>query len=62
MKENAPSHVILALAGNKSDMYMNQEVSLAEGNNYMRKTGIDIFNECSAKKNSGINEIFQKIA
>ena len=30
LKENAPSNVIIALAGNKSDLYRKQEISLAE--------------------------------
>ena len=49
VKENAPSHVILALAGNKSDMYQNQEVSMSEGQKYQTNSGIPIYNECSAK-------------
>ena len=30
IRENAPGHVIIALCGNKSDLYENQEVTLAE--------------------------------
>ena len=51
--------MILALAGNKSDMYKNQEVSMADAQKYTSTGNIPIFKECSAKSNEGINEIFQ---
>ena len=58
VKEKAPSHIIMAIAGNKSDMYQNQEVKLSELQAYSTKNGIEIFNETSAKKNVGISEMF----
>ena len=30
LRENAPRHVIIALVGNKGDLYQNQEVTLSE--------------------------------
>ena len=50
--------MILALAGNKSDMYKNQEVNMADAQKYTSQNQIPIFNECSAKSNQGINEVF----
>ena len=61
LRENAPGHVIIGLAGNKSDMYKKQEVSLADLQAFANRHSITIFNETSAKKDTGINEIFQKL-
>ena len=61
IKANAPGHVIIALCGNKSDLYENQQVSLADLQLFSSKHGIDLSNEASAKTDSGVNEIFQKI-
>ena len=61
VRANAPPHVIIALAGNKSDLYKDQEVSLAELQQFASKHNIELFNEASALQNTGINEIFQKI-
>ena len=58
LKENAPSNVIIGLAGNKSDLFKKHEVSLAELNSFANKHSISLFNETSAKKDQGINEIF----
>ena len=61
VRANAPPHIIIALCGNKSDLYQDQEVSLAELQQFASKHNIELFNEASALQNTGINEIFQKI-
>ena len=60
IKENAPSDIILALAGNKSDNYENEVVNLAEGKKLAK--GIDaIFQSTSAMLSHGIDELFLSI-
>jgi len=61
IERNAPGHIILALAGNKSDLYERSEVSMEDVRSFTTKHKIDLSNECSAKNDQGINEIFQKI-
>ena len=61
LKENAPPNVIIGLVGNKSDLYKYQEISLAELQSFAQRHSITIQNEASAKLNTGINEIFQKV-
>ena len=61
LRDNAPPNVIIALVGNKSDLYADQEVSLAELQKFAKKMNVSSQNECRAKNNTGVNEIFQKI-
>ena len=61
IEANAPSNIILALAGNKCDMIENQEISLEDTKAFTMKHGIELYNECSAKQDLGINDIFMKI-
>ena len=49
IRQNAPGHIILALAGNKCDMLENQEISLEDTKQFTMKHGITVYNECSAK-------------
>ncbi len=58
VKANAPAHLILALAGNKSDLYEKKQVPLQELQTYASRNHIDLYNETSAMNNTGINEIF----
>ena len=58
IRENAPDNCILALAGNKSDMYEKSQVSLTELQTFSMSHKIDIYNECSAKTNTGVTDIF----
>ena len=62
LRQYAPSHLILALAGNKCDMYDKEEVTIEEGQDFRRQHSIEIFQQTSAKENTGIDELFQKIA
>ena len=61
IEKNAPPHIIIGLAGNKCDMHERSEVNLEEVRNFTARHKINITNECSAKTDQGINEIFQKI-
>ena len=62
LKQYAPGHIILALAGNKADLHGQAEVSLEEGRAFQAKHAVAIFGETSAKENTGIEELFQKVA
>mmetsp|Transcript_14406 Transcript_14406/g.24552 ORF Transcript_14406/g.24552 Transcript_14406/m.24552 type:complete len:82 (+) Transcript_14406:379-624(+) len=42
-------------------MYRDQQVSLADLQQFANRHSIDVYNETSAQQNTGINEIFQKI-
>lgn len=60
IKENASQEVILAIIGNKSDLYEYEQVSKKEAMNYANEIGA-FFKLTSAKNNVGIDEIFQFI-
>ena len=60
LKENAPKDIILALAGNKSDKYDKTEVSEEEGKSLAKEIK-SIYMRTSAKLNSSIDEMFNRI-
>ena len=60
IKNNATDNIILALAGNKSDMYEFEEVSDEEAKNYAKEINA-IFQKTSAKTDVGVNELFKMI-
>ena len=60
LKENAPSDIILAIAGNKSDDYENEVVSLKEGKELAQEINA-IFKSTSAMLSHGIDELFKCI-
>ena len=61
IKNNAPPDIILALAGNKSDMYESEAVTLNEGKE-LAKEITAIFKSTSAMLAYGIDELFTDIA
>ena len=60
IQNNAPSDIILALAGNKSDLYENEKVTLEEGQ-HLAKQIKAVFKSTSARLAHGIEELFQTI-
>ena len=58
---NAPEDIILALVANKSDNYIDQQVSTQEGKDLAKELNA-IFQPTSAKLGNGINELFNLIA
>ena len=60
LKENASSDIILAIAGNKSDNYENEVVTLKEGKDLAQKINA-IFKSTSAMLSHGIEELFKAI-
>ena len=43
LREYAPAHIILALAGNKSDLYDQEEVTIETGRQFQEKHSLEIF-------------------
>ena len=58
IKENAPDNIIIAIAANKSDDYLNQDVKTSEGKE-LAKSLDAIFVCTSAKLGNGIEELFK---
>ena len=54
------THPILALVGNKSDLYNNQDVNDEEALKYAESIGA-IFQKISAKSNNGIDTLFKNV-
>ena len=61
IKENSPENIILALAANKCDDYINQKVNIDEGKELAKKLNA-IFALTSAKQGNGIEYLFKLIA
>ena len=57
LKEYGEENIILAIAGNKSDLFEDQKVSEKEVKKFAEKIGA-IFKLTSGKENIGINELF----
>ena len=43
LKNYAPSHIIIALAGNKSDLYATEEVSIQQGKDFALKHQVEVY-------------------
>ena len=54
--------LLIALVGNKSDMFEKAEVTLEEAMSFGKEIKAEIVKETSAKDNMGISELFQEIA
>ena len=54
MKENAKQNMVLILVGNKNDKENERKISKEEGINFMKKNGISLFFETSAKTGENI--------
>jgi small GTP-binding protein len=61
IKDNAPSDIIIALAGNKSDNYEFEVVSLKEGQDLAKQIDA-IYKSTSAMLSNVIEELFKSIA
>ena len=59
LQENC-KNVVIGLAGNKCDLYEEEKVSEVEAREFADKIGA-IFELTSAKNNTGINDIFEKV-
>ena len=61
VKTNAPEDIILAIAANKSDDYINQQVDNQEGKDLAKSLNA-IFVCTSAKLGNGIDDLFRMVA
>ena len=61
IKKNSPKDIIIALCANKSDDYLEQQVSTQEGKDLAKELNA-IFMCTSAKDGTGIKELFKLIA
>ena len=57
LKENAAKNIVIGIAGNKSDLYEEEEVKEDEGREFAEQIGA-VFELTSAQNNTGINELF----
>ena len=53
-------NIVLAIAGNKNDMYEQEEVEENEGKDLAKQLGA-IFQKTSAKESTGVEDLFVKI-
>ena len=60
VKENCQSDIILGIAGNKDDLYENEQVSFQDAQNFADEIGA-IYKKTSALNNSNIQFIFECI-
>ena len=61
IKQYCDNSIIIALAGNKSDLYEDRQVQDEEAEKYAKSINA-IFASTSAKNDSGINELFENIS
>jgi Ras-related protein Rab-21 len=61
LRKMAPNNIVLAIAGNKSDMDKMQHVNVGDTERYAESIGATHF-VTSAKLNTGINEVFLDVA
>ena len=57
VKEHGPENIVLGIAGNKCDLYEQEEVNENQAREFAQSIGA-IFALTSAQNNSGINELF----
>ena len=60
VKENSSEDLVVALVGNKKDLYEYEEVKKPEIEQYAKEHGA-IFKETSAKEGTGVDEVFRLI-
>ena len=60
LTECAPKDIVIGLAGNKSDLYDNEQVTEDEARNFADEIGA-VFKLTSASTNTGIEDLFKAI-
>jgi Ras-related protein Rab-5C len=60
LRRSADSNIIICLAGNKTDLEENREVSKEEAEKYAQEEGL-IWKETSAKTAEGVADMFETI-
>ena len=59
LKESGEENMILGIAGNKCDLFQEEEVSEEDGKNFAKSIGA-IFHLTSCKESIGIDELFKE--
>ena len=59
LKESGEENMILGIAGNKCDLFEEEDVSEQEGKNFAKSIGA-VFKLTSCKENIGVDELFQE--
>ena len=60
LKENSEPDIVIGVAGNKSDLYENEEVKEEEAREWAKEIGA-VFELTSAQNNTGINDLFLNV-
>ena len=60
LKENGEPDIVIGVAGNKSDLYENEEVKEDEAREWAKEIGA-VFELTSAQNNTGINDLFLNV-
>ena len=60
LKENSEPDIVIGVAGNKCDMFENEEVKEDEARDWAKKIGA-VFELTSAQNNTGINDLFLNV-
>ena len=61
LRDNSSPDIVIGVAGNKSDLYDDEEVSEQEARDFAKEIGA-IFALTSAQNNSGIDDLFKNMA
>jgi len=59
LKESGEENMILGIAGNKCDLFQEEEVTEEDGKNFAKSIGA-VFKLTSCKENIGVDELFQE--
>ena len=59
LKESGEENMVIGIAGNKSDLYQDEQVTEDEGKKLAKSMGA-VFKLTSCKENVGINELFEE--
>ena len=60
LKENSEPDIVIGVAGNKCDLYENEEVKEDEAREWAKEIGA-VFELTSAQNNTGINDLFLNV-
>ena len=60
IKENADPDIVIGIAGNKSDLYLEEDVPEKEAKDFAKSIGA-VFKLTSAQNNSGIDDLFKEL-
>ena len=63
LKQLGPENIVIAIAGNKSDLENEREIETVDALNYAKSMGPDtLFLETSAKTDTNVGDLFKQIS